>query len=276
MAIDLSQLKQTTSAAPARIVFYGAEGTGKTTLAASFPKPLFLKTEDGTSGLSVFSATADQPIDLITSWAQLCEILGAVMNQEHDFQTLVLDSVDWTQELIYAEVTARLGYQDINTDGNGKPAFGHGYKRAADIMRELLKSFDAIRTHRSMNIVLLAHEQLLAIDEPERAKYHRRTVKLQSNGEAVVTEWADMIGHIGWNVIVQAPDAKQGKRKARVNTDGSLLMRFDGNPGFAAKNRFAHFGCPDEIIIPRTTGFEALRPYLPNYRAQSDAAMAAE
>ncbi len=38
---------------PQKVVIYGAEGVGKTTLAAQFPDPLFIDTESGTAHMDV-------------------------------------------------------------------------------------------------------------------------------------------------------------------------------------------------------------------------------
>lgn len=38
---------------PQKVVIYGAEGIGKSTLAAQFPNPLFIDTEGGTAQLDV-------------------------------------------------------------------------------------------------------------------------------------------------------------------------------------------------------------------------------
>ena len=43
----LNQVKTGKEAQPPRIMIYGSEGVGKSTFAASAPKPIFIQTEDG-------------------------------------------------------------------------------------------------------------------------------------------------------------------------------------------------------------------------------------
>ncbi|WP_449395554.1 AAA family ATPase [Devosia riboflavina] len=50
MALSISDLKKVRADLPPRILFYGPPGIGKTTIAAEFPKPVFLQIEDGTPG----------------------------------------------------------------------------------------------------------------------------------------------------------------------------------------------------------------------------------
>ena len=74
---------------PPRIMIYGSEGVGKSTFAASAPKPVFVQTEDGLSEID----TATFP--LCATYADVVEQLKAVRDGEHDFQTLCIDSLDW-------------------------------------------------------------------------------------------------------------------------------------------------------------------------------------
>ena len=60
MALSLSSLVRAKSDKPPRIVIYGVPGIGKTSLAAEFPDPIFIQTEEGTGNLELTSF-ADGP-----------------------------------------------------------------------------------------------------------------------------------------------------------------------------------------------------------------------
>ena len=54
--ISLTNIHEAMATLPPRVLVHGLEGTGKTTLANKFPKPVFLQTEDGTpAGLKLAS-----------------------------------------------------------------------------------------------------------------------------------------------------------------------------------------------------------------------------
>jgi hypothetical protein len=53
MAINLKSLSKPDGSRPIIATLFGEGGMGKTTLAAMFPKPVFIRTEDGTASLKV-------------------------------------------------------------------------------------------------------------------------------------------------------------------------------------------------------------------------------
>ena len=97
--ISLANVHESTASLPPRILVHGQEGVGKTSLAAKFPKPVFLQTEDGTpAGLKVST------FGLLGCYTDVRDALAALGNEPHDFQTIVLDSVDKLEALIWADI----------------------------------------------------------------------------------------------------------------------------------------------------------------------------
>ena len=69
-----------------RVVIYGTEGIGKSTLASQFPKPLFIDTEGSTSNMDV------KRLDKPTSWTMLMNQIAFVKANPDKFKTLVIDT----------------------------------------------------------------------------------------------------------------------------------------------------------------------------------------
>ena len=69
------------------ILIYGRAKIGKSTLASQFPTPLFLATEAGLNHLSVHKTN-------ITSWLSFLEACVEIQKGNHEFKTIVIDTID--------------------------------------------------------------------------------------------------------------------------------------------------------------------------------------
>ena len=99
MALSLLSLVRRKSDKPPRIVIYGVPGIGKTSLAAEFPDPIFIQTEEGAGNLEL-TTFADGPL---TTFAQVDEAIELLLTGDHSFRTAVLDSLDWLEPIVWAE-----------------------------------------------------------------------------------------------------------------------------------------------------------------------------
>ena len=113
MAISLASL-QKNSPKPPRIVIYGDAGTGKTTFGACAPAPVFIQTEDGLGNLD---ATA---FPLATSFDDVMGALQSLYTEQHEFKTLVVDSLDWLEPLVWQKVCQQHSVPSIEALSYGK------------------------------------------------------------------------------------------------------------------------------------------------------------
>lgn len=112
MAISLDSLERGTENKPPRIVIYGTKGIGKSTFGSSAPKPVIIQTEDGIGLL-------DTPrFPLAKSFADVLSAVGVLLKEDHEFKTVFLDSADWTERLIHAQVRAEHGGREIVDDAS--------------------------------------------------------------------------------------------------------------------------------------------------------------
>src|SRR5688572_13178158 len=86
----LAGLKKARVAKPMRVVCYGGDGVGKSTLASQAPEPIFIGAEDGTSELEVVRYP-DEPAE----WNDIFDAIHVLATEDHAFKTLVIDTVDW-------------------------------------------------------------------------------------------------------------------------------------------------------------------------------------
>lgn len=217
---------------PPRIALYGGHGIGKSTLASQFPAPIFISTEDGIDSLDVTSFPKAQTInDVVAS-------IKTLLKEEHEFKTVVVDSVDWLVEPLIST--------SINNQYDEKAqAYGKGQMYMAEEFREILQGLDALRLKRGMNVVLIAHAAVIKFEDPRTDPYDRYQPKLPKACNALLQEWVDVLAFCAFKVIIKKSDAKGfDTAKARGVTTGERLLHFVESPAYAAKNRYS---CPDDV-----------------------------
>lgn len=205
-----------------KIVIYGPEGIGKSTLASKFPDPVFIDTEGSTKQLDVRRYPAPE------SWENIITFIDDAISG-HTCKTLVIDTADWAEQLCAKTVIYKLGIKGIEDVGYGK-----GYTYLAEEFSKLLdKCSGAIKA--GINIVFTAHAQMRKFEQPdELGAYDRWEMKLNKKTAALLKEWADMILFCNYKTMV-VTDSKTKSKKA---TGGQRVMYSTHHPCWDAKNRF--------------------------------------
>jgi AAA domain len=212
---------------PQRIfaLIYGTDGVGKSTLCSHAPKPIFVGAEKGTEQLDVARFPQTETI------AELLDQLRALQTEKHEFQTVVLDSLDWIEPLIWKAVCDEAKVESIEQAFGG---YGKGYVRALDLWRTLLKEL-AILNHK-MHVLLIGHTQIKSFQDPELANaYDRYQLKINDKAAALVREAADAVLFARFETEV----IKANGSKAKVRGEDVRVMYTESRPAFDAKNRFA-------------------------------------
>lgn len=246
MAISLASIAKTTRAnTPPRVVIHGEHGVGKSTLGASAYNPIFLPFEDGLSGIET------NAFPLLTSYADAEAAIDTLAKEKHDFGTVVLDSLDWLEPLIWQHVCQKNSWTSIE-----QPGYGKGYIEANTTWRQFLDKLDGLR-NRGMAIVAIAHSEIKHFDAPDTEAYDRYQIKLQRGAAALVQEWADVIGFAQIETAVKKESAGFSNTRVRGVATGRRLLHVAGKPAYVAKNRY---GMPDTIPLDWQSLMSAMSP----------------
>lgn len=238
---------------PRRTLLYAEHGVGKSSWAAGAPNPLFLDVEQGTNDLEV-----SRWDESIVSYHQLVSVLEWVRTQPHEFHSLVLDTLDWTEKLIFKDITSAAGVSAISDID-----FGKGPPRAIPKWEFLLNELALIQSQRRMGIILLSHARLEKVTPPDAPAYDRYSPDLWTNAKnegvaPVIQEWCDEVFFARKKRIVRTEGKGLNERGMIIGTEEREMLTSDS--GFArAKNRL---NMPPVVQIPRDSPWSEYHKYI--------------
>ena len=247
MAISLASLLSTTALSPPRILVHGVAGVGKTTFATSADKPVVLLTEDGLGKIKV------PHFPLARSFDGAMERIAALYSEPHDYKTVVVDSVDWLEPLVWQRACKDNGWRSIE-----EPGYGRGYIAALDLWRHYLDGLDALRTERGMTLIQIAHTDIKRFDSPEHEPYDRYVIKLHARASALLQEHSDVVLFANYRISTVKSDVGFSKKVTRALGSGERVLYTAERPAFLAKNRY---GLPDALPLD-WQAFAAAMPQL--------------
>jgi len=208
------------------------------------PAPLVLDIEQGTADIEYHGRLT--PDDGLDSFDAVLATVEELFEAEHDFETLVISTVDWLEQWIWDKVCTDNGVKSIELAAGG---YGKGYLEAVNHWRNLLEGLDALRKHKGLHIVLLAHCKVARFESPETDAYDRYTPKLQDgkniSANKTICEWCDEVLFASYKVHTRTAEDKTGKRAVGIGA-GERILRTTERPSHIAKNRL---GLPDELPL---------------------------
>lgn len=247
----LSQIQTGVIHTPPRVVIYGTNGVGKTSLAAGAPGPILIQTEDGADQIGVPRFPLAQSLDDVFMQ------IGELVTEEHGFKTVIFDSVDWAERMVWKHVCEKNGWKSIET-----PGYGRGYVEAEETWRSLVEGFDDLRAKKGMAVIFLAHCEVKRFDDPTNAGYDRYQIAVHKNVSGIIRDWADAVLFLNWRTMVQENDQGMGRKITKGKGNGQRILYTEERPAAIAKNRY---GMPDKIDLPNnpTQTWGALAQHIP-------------
>lgn len=239
--MTLGSIKRKIEPRPDRVLLVGTEGVGKTTFAADAPDPVFICAEDGLPPVLGEVARFPEP----RSFGEVLEALRVLVREEHEYQTLVIDTLDWLEPIIWRDLCTRNGWTD--SAGNPdieKPGYGKGYVAATEEWRKLLAALDVVRARKGMEVILLAHAAIKPFANPAGGDFSRYECKLHRGAASLVKEWTDVNLFAIHEEFVLTDN--RGKPIRKATSTGRRVIHTERTAAWDAKNRY---GLPPELPL---------------------------
>lgn len=255
--MDFEEINGIQTGSGLKVVIYGQEGVGKSTLASHFPGAVFIDCEGSTSRMNV------RRLPKPTSWQMFTDEFEYVLINalSKDYRTVIVDTFDWAERLALDALCAEhkvSGIEGMN--------YGKGWEYEKEMIGRFLDRTDRLIT-AGINIVLLCHaitrkttlpEEMDEFDHWELKLGNKTTNKIAP----LLKEWSDMTLFLAFRTNVAAVDDKGKKHKA---TSCERVMYTTKTAWWDAKNRF---GMPDRLPLEWDSLAAIFSGHAPNAPAQ--------
>ena len=221
-------------------MIYGEHGSGKTTLASMFPRPVIIDVEGGSDDLDVART------DRIRSFDDLQNAMSWLITNQNEFSSVVYDSLDWLYAIIEKRVQERFTEKERS--------YGKEVHLIADEFRSLLPGFRRLNDLGKANI-FICHAKNEKVLPTNGDTYHKTMPDLQDATSSLMMEFCDEVLYLTKRVFTRSEDIGFNRtRSIAIGSEERYLVTSDTG-GITAKNRLAM-----PVEIPAT--FEAYASYV--------------
>lgn len=225
---------------PPRIIIYGPAGIGKSTFGALAPEPVFIQTEDGLDAIEV------PAFPLCKTYGEVLDHLGHLCAEDHGYTTLIVDSIDWLERLIWSQLCSEKNVKNLEDIPYGK-----GYVMVMDLWREYVNAINYLRDEKDMMVIQIGHSEIKRFENPETEGYDRYQIKLHKLASALLQEHSDIVLFANHQVTVKKTTTGFSERTRAIGS-GERVLYSEERPAFVAKNRY---GLPSEIPFDKAGNY---------------------
>src|SRR5699024_6560166 len=208
-------------------------------LAATFPNPIFVRAEDGLQSIPVDRRPDALPV--IKEVHQLWDQLMAILTEDHEYKTVVIDSVTALERLFTQHVidSDPKNPRSINQANGG---YGAGMAAVATMHQRVRKACGLLNERKGMHVVFVAHADTETLDLPDEDPYTRYSLRMGKRSIAPYVDDSDVVGFLKLQTFTQG----DGERKKAIS-DGTRMICCYATASSVSKNRY---GITEDIEVP--------------------------
>lgn len=223
---------------PETMLIHGVHGIGKSTFGTKAPNPIYI------TGEEIEEVDASK-FPKCKNWDDFLSYSKFIRDEDHDFKTLVIDTLDSIETLLHNHILKEDGADDMARAMGG---YGKAYTLATQLFQNYRDEYLVpIRENKKMVIILLCHSTKNKFEDPlNQTSYDVFEMKLHKSGKGVgvytvFSEWVSIIGFANFEVYT-VKDKTSEKRYAVG--DGERVLHCTPKPAYDAKNRY---NLPEEL-----------------------------
>lgn len=247
--IDLKSLKRSVHKEAPVICLYGAPGVGKSTLAASFPNPVFVPVEDvgPINMVNIFGAG-----NKAQSTSDVKDAIEALSIQDHNFNTVVIDSISSYEHLLWSEVCQKANPPKPNIEAFG---YQEGFRIACDTWQVFFENIKRLRRDKGIAVVMISHETTAKVKHPLHGEFNAFFPAIHTLAREILVRTCDGVFALQEEVFTKKEETGFNKKNTYGIGTGRRIIYTSNSPARLAKNRWS---LPPEISVDGQNGYDAI------------------
>ena len=246
---------------PFNVLLYGEPGSGKSTWASQSPHPIFIASDE------IDELDIDR-FPKITTYKEVIEQLDYLLQSDHQYQTVVIDTIDAIEKIIHQEILDNEKSAKTRSLAKAAGGYGNAYNITLDKMTLIKDKLALIRDKRDMNIIILCHSQTKVTHDPLLGdSYTEYYLTLHDKVMSLFVDWVSA-------VLFLAFDVSKSENDRFAYGSGDRYLYTQKKPGFTAKNRY-HLA--PVLEAPEDKSFSPFYAgYLEYFKGESDTSKTVE
>lgn len=227
---------------PGRLLLHAEKGIGKSAFAArceikdgiagpGSKDVVFIPTEDGSSEIQDLPQYPKQ-----TSFTGVVECVDDLIENEHKYKSVVIDTID----ALYLIMTIGVTRRDFDNKLAKFNMYLAGDKVIAQELKVLLDKLDRLREEKNMQIIILSHTGTVNKKNPNGDDYIKNSGCVGKYTWGLLFGWSDICGHGGYDFKVKDGNAEEKLKGKVVQRDTERYIWFGGSLATEAKTRVGY------------------------------------
>lgn len=249
------KIRKGPQAKPRRLLAYGQHGVGKNTFAHWAEKPIFINLEDGCNDIDCHST------EFLRDGGAVVDSLSWLATNDHDYRTVVIDSADWFEQLVFKKIA-----QDFEKQSYEEIEFGRGKGRVIAAWQYLLGTLEHLRSHKGMSAILLCHSRIEKQEPPDGQAFDKYVPDLHKISFGLVQEWADEVFFLRFRTFTTELKEDFGNKRAIAVGGKERFIQTTESASATAKNRLR---LPEELpLVGAKSDWDNYRKFWPNSKTE--------
>lgn len=225
---------------PLKIIIYGPNGVGKSTFASHFKNPIFIDFEQKSDHLDIDK----QPIE---TFEEFMTYLKCLIDQDHDYSTIVIDSIDQLDSAIENYIKKL----PVFVSNPKRLEFGNLNSLIAEKFFDVCRLLNILFSHKKMNIIFTGHESIRNSHDSRYPVFDYYHLKISPKASSVLCNWVHCTLFAAYEIFFEEEE-NVGFNKTRIRARGNdrRVLYTTGTANFLASNVF---DLPHTIKLTKTS-----------------------